>query len=71
MQQKYKFYVISVDFANKKSELYGLYDLKRGFGGHVEEYLGEFDLVIKPFMYHVYHIAFALYGKIKKLRKKG
>lgn len=69
--KKYNFYGISGDFANKKSELYGLYDLKRGFGGHVEEYLGEFDLVIKPFMYHVYHIAFALYGKIKKLRKKG
>lgn len=68
--KKYNFYGISGDFANKKNELYGLYDLKRGFGGHVEEYLGEFDLVTKPFMYHVYHIAFALYGKVKKWKRK-
>ena len=68
--KKYNFYGISGDFQNKKNELYGLYDLKRGFGGHVEEYLGEFDLVTKPFMYHVYHIAFALYGKLKKMKRK-
>ena len=67
---KYNFYGISGDFKNKKNELYGLYDLKRGFGGHVEEYIGEFDLIIKPIMNHVYHIAFSLYGKLKKIRRK-
>ena len=36
---------ISGDF-NKMSELYGLTKFKLGFGTHIEEYLGEFTLVI-------------------------
>lgn len=68
--KRYNFYGISGDFENKKNELYGLYDLKRGFGGHVEEYLGEFDLVLNAFMYRMYHIAFPMYGKLKKLIRK-
>ena len=36
---------ISGDF-NKTSELYGLTKFKLGFGTHIEEYLGEFTLVI-------------------------
>lgn len=68
--KKYNFYGISGDFENKKNELYGLYDLKRGFGGHVEEYLGEFDLVTNSFMYHMYNIAFPMYGKLKKIVRR-
>lgn len=65
---RYSFYGITGDFTNKKSELYGLYDFKRGFGGVVEEYIGEFDLVINKFVYNMYNIAFKVYGKLKKLK---
>lgn len=67
--EKYNFYGISGDFTHKDNEMYGLYDFKRGFGGHVEEYIGEFDLIISKPMYILYHLAFNVYGKIKSLRK--
>lgn len=63
---KYNFYGISGDFENKDDELYGLYDFKRGFGGNVEEYIGEFDLIINKFMYFMYKKSFAIYKKLKK-----
>lgn len=66
--EKYNFYGISGDFANKKDEMYGLYDFKRGFGGVVDEYIGEFDLIISKPLYHIYNIAFSLYGKLKSWR---
>ena len=67
--KKYNFYGISGNFSNKKDEMYGLYDFKRGFGGVVDEYIGEFDLIISKPMYHFYHLAFAVYGKLKSIRK--
>ncbi len=63
---KYNFYGISGDFENKDDELYGLYDFKRGFGGNVEEYIGEFDLIINKPMYFFYKHGFSLYKKLKK-----
>lgn len=63
---KYNFYGISGDFQNKQNELYGIYDFKRGFGGHVEEYIGEFDLIINPLLYFLYKHGFQLYKKLKK-----
>ena len=63
---KYNFYGISGDFKDKSDELYGLYDFKRGFGGNVEEYIGEFDLVINKFMYFLYKYGFKFYKMIKK-----
>lgn len=67
---KYNFYGISGDFENKDSEMYGIYDFKRGFGGHVEEYIGEFDLVINKFMYFMYNHVFDIYKKIMMKRNK-
>ncbi len=67
--KKYNFYGISGNFSNKKDEMYGLYDFKRGFGGVVDEYIGEFDLIISKPMYHFYHFSFAVYGKLKSIRK--
>ena len=64
--KKYNFYGISGDFTDKNDELYGLYDFKRGFGGHVEEYIGEFDLITNKFMYLLYKYGYGLYKKIKK-----
>ena len=44
----YDFGGISGDF-NPKSKNYGVYEFKKGFGGRVVEYIGEFDLIISPF----------------------
>lgn len=66
--KKYNFYGITGNFEDTKNELYGLYDFKRGFGGIVEEYIGEFDLVIKPHVYKAYNLSLKVYNKIKKIR---
>lgn len=63
---KYNFYGIIGEFENTEDELYGLYDFKKGFGGHVEEYIGEFDLVINKFMYILYKYGFKAYKKLKR-----
>lgn len=44
---------ISGDF-NKASSFYGLTRFKLGFGSHVEEYIGEFDLVIDKGKFKTY-----------------
>lgn len=67
--KRYNFYGITGDF-NKDNPLYGLYLFKKSFGGHVVELLGEFDLVISPFWYHIYNITYSLYHNIKRLKKK-
>ena len=39
-------------------------------GGKVVELIGEFDLIISPFWYYTYNIAFATYHGLKNLKKK-
>ncbi len=48
------FYGITGDF-NPKGKYYGIYEFKKGFGGNVIEYIGEFDLKVSLF-YNVYRI---------------
>ncbi len=67
--KKYNFYGITGDF-RKENPLYGLYLFKKSFGGHVVELLGEFDLIISPFWYHTYNLAFKTYHTLKKLKNK-
>ena len=43
-----------------------LHDFKRKFGDEYIEFIGEFDLVNKPFMYKVLPIALKIYRKIRK-----
>ena len=66
--KRYNFYGITGDF-NKDNPLYGLYLFKKSFGGHVVELLGEFDLVISPFWYHSYNLAYSLYSLVEGLSK--
>ena len=66
---KYNFYGITGDF-RKENPLYGLFLFKKSFGGHVSELIGEFDLIISPFWYNTYNIAFSLYHGLKNLKKK-
>lgn len=63
--EKYNFYGIGGDFKDKHNEIYGLYDFKRGFGGTVDEYIGEFDLILSKPLYHFYQFAIKVYGKMK------
>lgn len=67
----YDFGGISGNF-DKDSLYYGIYEFKRGFGGYVVEYIGEFDLIINmplyicyKFMYKIYSILKRIYLKIK------
>lgn len=43
--------------------LYGLVKFKRGFGGDYVSFIGEYDLVFKPFLYRSYNIFEPLYQK--------
>ena len=64
--RRYNFYGITGNFNEKENPFYGLYSFKRDFGGQVVELVGEFDLIISPFWFKVYNVAFKLYHKIKK-----
>ena len=67
--KKYNFYGITGDF-RKENPLYGLYLFKKSFGGRVVELIGEFDLIISPFWYTTYNIAFSTYHNLKNLKNK-
>lgn len=41
---------------------YGMYEVKRGFGGHTVEYIGEFDLPINKVLYFIYRCKNKLKG---------
>ena len=55
---------------NEDGEMHGVYEFKRGFGGEVREYIGEFDLVVSKFYYFLYNAAFKIYRGIKHLLAK-
>jgi len=54
----------------ENGEMHGVYEFKKGFGGEVREYIGEFDLVINRFYYLLYKVAFACYHKLKNIKNK-
>ena len=49
------FYGITGDLS-KENPKYGVYEFKRGFDGCVEEYIGDFDLILKPFVYKLHKL---------------
>lgn len=48
----------------------GLYRFKENFAPYVMEYIGEFVMPIRPFLYQAYKSAKALIFKLRKLQKK-
>ena len=52
--EKYNFFGISGNF-DKKDKNYGVYEFKKGFGGHVEELIGDFYLSTS-LIYKVYKL---------------
>ena len=65
--KKYNFFGITGEF-NEDSEMFGLFDFKRGFNAHVEELIGEFTLITNKFFYKVYNLMFEVYKKTKKMK---
>lgn len=47
---------------------YGVYEFKRGFGGQVVEYIGEFNLIINYPLSLLYNLIYSLYRKIKSIK---
>ena len=64
---RYNFYGIDGNF-DRNDKMYGVYEFKKGFGGHVCELVGEFDLIIDNFGYILYKILFGTYRGIKRLK---
>ena len=54
------------DPKTKYKNLAGIYEYKRKLGGELIEFIGEFDLVNKPFMYKVLPLLLKIYRKLKK-----
>ncbi|MGI6533862.1 MAG: lipid II:glycine glycyltransferase FemX [Peptococcia bacterium] len=48
---------------SEDNPLYGLYRFKKGFNGDFTEFVGEYDLVFKPFAYRLWTILEPLYQK--------
>ena len=57
---------------DKDNPIYGIHNFKKRLGGEFVEFIGEFDYVVKPFMYFIFTKLVPLRRKIvrKKLRKK-
>ena len=65
----YNFYGIGGNLV-ESDPLYGIYLMKRGFGGNVVELLGEFDYPVSKFFYFVYKVSYDVVHKLKKLKTK-
>ena len=49
---------------------YGVYEYKRGYGGFVIEYIGEFDVVINKRAYFAYTHGLKIYEVLLRITKK-
>ena len=67
---QYNFYGIAAEFT-EDSEMYGLFDFKRGFGACVQELIGEFTYVTNPFYNALYNAMYKAYRGVKKLKARG
>ncbi len=65
----YDFGGISGDF-NEHNPMYGVFGFKRGFGGYVVEYIGEFTYIFDKLSYKLYNLAYKLYRTINHIRFK-
>ncbi len=57
---------------DKSNPIFGIHSFKKRLGGEYTEFIGEFDLVVKPFMYFMFTKLIPIYRNIMKRRlKKG
>ena len=67
--KKYDFYDLFGTVGDPKTtykNLAGLHDFKRKFGGEYLEFIGEFDLINKPFWYKALPHLLKIYRKLKR-----
>ena len=50
----------------KHKQLIGIHNYKKNYGGEYTEFIGEFDLINKKFLYFVYNKLIPIYRKVKK-----
>lgn len=62
---KFNFFGITGEF-NEESEMYGLFNFKRGFGAEVVELIGEFNLVTDKLFNLIYKLMYYVYRKTKR-----
>ena len=62
-QKKYVNFLGVKNIFDKNDSAYGVFEVKRGFGGHTLEYIGEFDLPFNKILYIIY--------KIKENKERG
>ena len=56
----------------RSNPIFGIYSFKKRLGGEYTEFIGEFDLVVRPFMYFMFKKLIPIYRNIMKKRlKKG
>lgn len=51
---------------DKSNPIFGIHSFKKRFGGEYTEFIGEFDLPIRKFLYKMYTKLIPIYRKIKK-----
>lgn len=68
----YDFRGVSGDITDENNPLYGLYRFKKGFGGELTEFIGDWDCVYSPFFYALWTKAMPKYKALlhKRAQKK-
>ncbi len=61
----FNFFGITGEF-NEDSDMYGLFNFKRGFGAKVVELIGEFNIVTDKLFYPIYKLMYYIYRKTKR-----
>lgn len=54
---------------DKTDPIYGIHSFKKRLGGEYIEFIGEYDLIIHPFLYKCYHSLIPIYRKIRRIVK--
>jgi peptidoglycan pentaglycine glycine transferase (the first glycine) len=66
----YDFRGVSGDL-DESNPLYGLYRFKKGFGGELIEFIGEWDKIYSPFYYFLWNKILPLYKSVRRTAKKS
>ena len=68
----YDFRGVSGDITDESNPLYGLYRFKKGFGGELTEFIGDWDCIYSPFFYKLWTQAMPKYRALlhKRAEKK-
>ena len=56
--------------SNPNNKVYGIHLFKKRFGGEYTEFIGEFDLVLRPILYYLFLITIPPARKLKRFIRK-